>query len=147
MHGFTATAFTPKGSILLKLKFKVLLFTLVFAALANAQAHSNALSWAWSQGIGDPATGFHVWKAATCAALVTTGTPYATVIPSSTLGYTDNAVTAGQSNCYEVTSYNAGGDSAPSNQLNATTPVSAPNAPTGLTGTAKLKKPLKVKAK
>jgi hypothetical protein len=98
--------------------------------------HSVTLTWLWSQGTGDPATGFHVWRAATCAALSTTGTAYATITPATTLTDVDTAVTAGQAYCYMVTAYDATGDSASTNEVSVTIPLAVPVAPTGLTVTA-----------
>lgn len=115
----------------------------LFAASAFAQ-HSNALTWSWSQGVGDPATGFHVWRSATTP-VPTTGAPYAVVASPSTLTYVDSSVSAGQSWSYVVTAYstgavtalNPGGDSLPSNTFTCVTPFSAPPPPTGLSGLTK----------
>jgi hypothetical protein len=119
---------------------RLLTLVMFFLALSVAPAfaqHSASLSWAWSQGTGDPATGFHVWRTAgtTCATGQTT--PYATVASPSTFSYTDNAVTGGASYCYTVSAYNATGDSAMSNTYTATIPLNVPSPPTSLTGVAK----------
>jgi hypothetical protein len=117
----------------MKLVFTLLLFT--FSTLAQT-AHSNTLTWAWSQGAGDAATGFHIWKSATTP-VSTTGTPYATVGSPTILTYVDSSVVAGQTNFYVVTAFNTGGESTPSNQVTCVTPFQAPNPPTGLSATVK----------
>jgi len=107
---------------------------LVANVTAKASAsHSVVAAWLWAQGTGDAASGFHVWRAATCAGITIPGTPYATVTPSTTLTYTDTVVTAGSSYCYAVTAYNATGDSASTNQVLVAIPLAVPNAPSGLT--------------
>lgn len=117
------------------MKLWILLF--LFLAVTFAQApHSNTLTWAWSQGTGDPATGFHIWKSAT-APVPTTGTPFATVNSPTTLTFTDTAVTAGQTNFYVITAFNTAGDSTPSNQVTCVTPFQIPAPPSGLSATVK----------
>jgi endoglucanase len=101
---------------------------------AKAQTHSNTLSWSWSQGTGDPATGFHVQRS------TTSGGPYAvvaTVGSPTTLTYVDTAVVAGATWYYVVTAFNTGGESAPSNEVKCVTPFSTPQTPTGLSGQVK----------
>lgn len=108
---------------------------LVLIAFAqNATAHSVTLSWAWTQGPGDPATGFHVWRSST-----PTGTPtdIATISSPTTLTYVDTSVAAGQTWYYTITAFNSAGDSTPSNQITCVIPFSVPAAPTGLSGIAK----------
>lgn len=113
-----------------------LLILAVLAAMsAQAQIHSNTLNWTWSQGTGDAAAGFHVYKSATSGAYGTT--PYATITSTSTLTYTDLVVVAGQVNYYVVTAFNAGGDSAYSNEVRCVTPFQAPASPPSLSGTIK----------
>ena len=114
---------------------KKLILFFAFSVCAFAQtAHSNTLTWAWSQGTGDPATGFHIWKVAisgtTCPAFGTSA--YATITGTTTLTYKDTVVVAGQTWCYGVTAYNAGGESSMSNVVSATTPFSLPTAPSSL---------------
>jgi fibronectin type 3 domain-containing protein len=99
---------------------------------ATATPHNNALSWMWSQGTGDPATGFHVWKSSTSGGYGTS--PYATVSSPTTLTYTDSAVSGGQTNYYVITAFNSAGDSTRSNEVTCTTPFSVPMAPTSATG-------------
>lgn len=114
------------------------LFTLLLAAtlLAQSDPHPSArLNWLWSQGSGDPATGFHVWRSATAGGPYTT--PYATVLGSSTLTYLDTAVVAGQTYYYVVSAYNAGGDSSKTSEVSCTIPFQAPVSPTSLSGIAK----------
>lgn len=106
----------------------------VAACPAQIQPHPSAsLTWAWVQGTGDPATGFHVQRSGT------TGGPYTTVgtVPLGTLTYLDTAVTPGVTYYYVVTAYNPGGDSAFSNQAVCVIPFQAPISPSGLSGTVK----------
>jgi len=122
---------------------KMFLFLLVIScASAMAQNHSATLTWAWSQGTGDPATGFHVQRA------TVTGGPYgvvATVPSPTTLTFVDTSVSAGQTYFYVVTAFNTaaattanpGGDSAFSNQVTCAIPFQSPSTPTGLSGTVK----------
>ncbi len=108
---------------------KQLLLLIAFTGVLFGQSHSNTLTWAWSQGTGDAATGFHVQKSQT------SGGPYtvvATISSPTILTYVDTAVVAGQTNYYVVTAFNAGGESVPSNQATCTTPFSPPAPPTGL---------------
>ena len=117
---------------------KLLIAFLIFASASFAQAaHSNKLTWSWSQGTGDPATGFHVWRSSgtggTCAAMGST--PYATVTSPTIFTYTDTAVAGGQSWCYQVTAYASTTDSSPSNEVTCLTPFLL-TTPTGLSGVA-----------
>jgi len=107
----------------------LLLFLLSSSLFAQ---HSNTLTWAWSQGTGDPATGFHVQRAAVSGGPYTT---IATLSGTTVKTYVDTAVVPGQTNYYVVTAFNPGGDSVPSNQVTCTTPFQAPQTPTGLSGT------------
>ena len=109
-----------------------LLLTLSAIGLAQTP-HSNTLSWNWSQGSGDAATGFHVWKSATPGGPYTT--PLATV-PVASLTYVDSAVVAGQTNYYVVSAYNTAGDSTKSSEVACTTPFHTPVSPTGLSATS-----------
>jgi cellulose 1,4-beta-cellobiosidase len=101
----------------------------------KATAHSVTL--AWTQGTvasGSPAiTGNNVYRGTTSGAetmLISLTSPAAT--------YVDGTVAAGTTYFYEVTAVNSVGESAKSNEASATVPVAttAPNPPTGLTGTA-----------
>ena len=109
-------------------------FTLLFSfvVLVFCQPHpSVTLNWSWSQGTGDPATGFHVQRGST------TGGPYTTVgtVPVGTLTYLDTAVTVGTTYYYVVTAYNSAGDSPRSNEVAAVVPFQAPAAPSTLSAT------------
>jgi hypothetical protein len=116
---------------------KTILLVLMFATLSFAQ-HSNTLTWSWTQGTGDPATGFHIWKATpvggSCAGLGTS--PYATVSSPTTFTYVDTAVSAGQSWCYGVTAFSGTTDSGMSNEVSCLTPFLL-TTPSNLQGTAK----------
>jgi len=118
---------------------KKLIFLAILFTSASFAQHSTTLTWSWSQGTGDPATGFHVWRipisGTTCPAFGTS--PYATVSSPSTLTYTDTAVTAGVTECYGVTAYNSGGDSSMSNVVSATTPFLPPTIPSALSAVPK----------
>ncbi len=108
-------------------RLALLCFLLTTAAFG--QPHSNTLTWQWSQGTGDPGTGFHVKKAQVSGGPYTT---IATIASPTTLTYVDTAVVAGQINYYVVTAFNTGGESVPSNQVTCTTPFSPPTPPSTL---------------
>lgn len=110
-----------------------LLLALSTLSLA-AQNHSVTLSWAWTQGTGDIATGFHIQRSAISGGPYTT---IATISSPTTLTYIDTNVVAGQQYYYVVTAFNSGGDSVPSNQVACTIPFQAPATPTGLSSTVK----------
>jgi hypothetical protein len=111
------------------------LFILAFSVKAQAaDPHPSArLTWSWSQGTGDPATGFHV-KRATVA-----GGPYTTV-GTTTVGvltYLDTTMSVNVQYYYVVTAYNGGGDSTPSNEVSCLSNFLVPNPPNTLSGTTK----------
>jgi lipid-binding SYLF domain-containing protein len=95
-----------------------------------AGQHSNVLTWSWSQGTGDPATGFHIWKATTSGGYSTT--PFATISGITTLTFTDAAVAGGETNFYVVTAFNSSGDSSRSNEASSFIPLQPPEAPSSL---------------
>ena len=104
---------------------KKLLLLVLFAGSLYAQ-HSNTLTWSWTQGTGDPATGFIIQKST-----VSTG-PFTTIITTTTptiFTYIDSTVTAGQTWYYQILAYNTGGSSQPSNVIEAVTPFLPPTAP------------------
>ncbi len=110
------------------------LFLVAAVIPAQAQPHPSAtLNWSWSQGTGDPATGFHVQRS------TTTGGPYVIVgtVPVTTLTFLDTAVTVGATYYYVVTAYNSAGDSSKSSEVACTLPFQIPGSPTGLSGTVK----------
>jgi len=113
---------------------KLFLLTLFLAGAMLAQPHpSVTLTWTWTQGAGDPATGFHVQRSAT------TGGPYVVVgtVPLGTLTYLDTAVLVGATYFYVVTAFNPAGDSPKSAEVTALLPFQPPLAPTGLSGVSK----------
>lgn len=108
---------------------KLCILLLVSFSFAQTPQHSNTLNWNWSQGTGDVATGFHIYKSQT------TGGPYtllATIPSVTTLTYTDLVVVAGQTNFYVVTAFNQKGDSPYSNEVTCTTPFFIPQTPASL---------------
>lgn len=120
---------------------KKLIGVLILAATAAlAQTpHGVSLAWQWSQGSGDPATGFHIFRGvgtSATACTITTSTPFATVSSPTTLTYTDSAVVGGGFYCYGLTVFNSAGDTVMiiSSPAIIAVPLSVPNAPTGLTG-------------
>jgi uncharacterized repeat protein (TIGR01451 family) len=117
---------------------KLLLILILITSVASAQ-HSTTLTWTWSQGTGDPAAGFHVWKIPISGTTCPTfgSTPYATVNSITIFTYVDTVVTAGQTICYGVTAFNTGGDSLLSNIVSATTPFLSPTAPNSLSDSPK----------
>ena len=100
--------------------------------------HCTTLTWTWTQATGtDPAVGFHVFRAATCAALSPLPAPLATITGSTNTTYTDATTAAGNQFCYGVTAYNSAGDSPAALSSLLTTPFQVPSVPTGVSGTAK----------
>src|SRR5262252_6570164 len=69
---------------------------------------SASLCWSWSQGTGDPATGFHVWRSMT-AGTETNNPAIATLNSNTILSYLDNTVISGDTYFYVVTAYNPQG--------------------------------------
>ena len=118
---------------------KTTVLLLVLAIFAIAQPHPSAsLAWNWSQGTGDPATGFHVQRATTPGGPYTVvGTVPSTATAVEALTYLDTAVTAGATYYYVVTAYNTAGDSAKSAEVACTLPFQIPGSPTNLSGTVK----------
>jgi hypothetical protein len=111
---------------------KLLLIFLTFVGIAAAQ-HSNTLTWTWSQGSGDSATGFDIQRSTSNTGPFTTiGTNVVTV-----LTYVDTNVTAGQIWYYQILAFNSGGTSLPSNIVSATTPFSVSNPPSALSVVSK----------
>ncbi len=114
---------------------RILLLTcLLTLGTLRAQPHpSVTFSWAWSQGTGDPATGFHVWRS------LTPGGPYTLIntVPLATLTYLDTTVLVGLTYYYTVTAYNPAGDSTKPTEVACTLPFQIPGSPTGLSGTVK----------
>jgi fibronectin type 3 domain-containing protein len=109
---------------------KILIAIVLLMSLQAADPHPSArLNWQWSQGTGDAASGFHVWRANV------TGGPYtlvATVTPATTLTYLDTTVVAGSTYFYTVSTFNAGGDSSKAPEVSCTIPFQAPASPTSL---------------
>ncbi len=118
----------------MNIRLIIIALLLVFSSAVAAQPHPSAtLNWAWAQGTGDPATGFHVQRAAV------TGGPYATVgtIPIGTLTFTDTTVVVGLTYYYVVSAYNSAGDSSKSNEVACVIPFQIPGAPSSLSATVK----------
>lgn len=95
--------------------------TRVVASATTATQHSVALTWQES------ATGvtFNVYRGSAAGGEVL----YASGV--TTLSYTDNVVTNGQTYFYFVTAVGTGGESGPSNEVSVQIP-SPPPSPTGL---------------
>jgi hypothetical protein len=114
---------------------KLIWMFFLFTASVVAQ-HSNTLTWSWSQGTGDAATGFIIQKAPPCSPVPCTGAgTFTTLVTTTTptvFSYVDTVVTAGQTWFYQVLAYNTGGLSLPSNIISATTPFLVPGAPNSL---------------
>ncbi len=119
---------------------RYLLALILALQLVGQTAHQNVLTWGWAPGNMDPANGYHVWKtlmAGGCTSITsTTCFSIATITNVATKTYTDITVSAGQTSYYVVTSFNAGGDSTPSNQVICVTPFQTPAAPTSLQSTS-----------
>lgn len=96
--------------------------------------HTVTLTINYTQGSGDPATGFNIWRipntlGTSCPSMLPTGTPYAVVSSITNTTYVDTAVSAGTTLCYGVTAFNGSSNSAMSNEVSCTIPfsLSAPN--------------------
>ena len=106
------------------------LILLLLSSAAFAQ-HHNDLSWVAGVG-GGTLSGFNVKKA------TISGGPYTTLqaVTGTVLTYSDSSnLVEGQHSFYVITATGPGGESAPSNQLDLTTPFSLPVKPT-LSGAA-----------
>jgi len=114
---------------------RLIILSILTSMLGLGQSHSNTLSWNWSQGTGDIATGFHVWRSISLPVSIT-GTAL-TTLPVTTLTYIDANVVPGQTWNYVITAFNTGGDSVPSNSVTCTTPFQAPTGPTTLSSIVK----------
>lgn len=98
------------------LKYLVILLLFTVSTVSAQAAHSVTLNWTWTAAVGSPAaTGFHVYRS-------TTGTAGSFTVVASpavgTLTFVDSSVAvqvAGTSFYYQVTAFNAGGESPPSN--------------------------------
>jgi len=115
------------------MKLMIALILAMGIGWAQAPHPSVTLNWSWSQGTGDPATGFHIQRSAIA------GGPY-TVVGTTTVGtltYLDTTVAVGSTYYYVITAYNPGGDSAKSNEVTCAIPFQAPQTPTGLSATVK----------
>ncbi len=96
----------------------------------TAVAGSGQIILAWNASGG--AASYNLYRSTTAGGEGTT--PYKTGLYGTS--YADTGVVASTPYYYTVTAVNAGGESAPSNEANATTGTSALPAPTGLTATA-----------
>ena len=113
---------------------KLLIILALFIIPLKAQPHpSVTLAWSWTQGTGDPATGFHVQRA------TVSGGPYVVIATTSVtaLGYLDVGVMAGATYYYVITAFNSAGDSSKSGEVACTLPFQIPGAPAGLSGSVK----------
>lgn len=87
------------------------------------------VSLAWTPGAGDQ--GFNVYRSDDGGVSFT---KIAASLPASPATYDDTTVQGGKSYVYQVTGFDASGESAPSNQATASVP-SGPGAPSNLTAT------------
>ncbi|MGA9569071.1 MAG: glycoside hydrolase family 44 protein, partial [Candidatus Acidiferrales bacterium] len=95
----------------------------LMAAAGNAQV---TLNWTGSSG----ATGYYVKRA------TTSGGPYTQIATQALASDTDTGLTNGTKYFYVVSAYNSVGQSANSEEVNATPVLPAPSAPTGVVATA-----------
>lgn len=115
---------------------KKLILLILFAGCSVAQTvHSNTLNWTPGIG-GDPITGFIIQRASPCTPTPCTGpgtfTTLVTTTTPNVLTYVDSTVIAGNVFYYQVLAYNSGGNSSPSNVVEATSPFLPPTAPSSL---------------
>jgi fibronectin type 3 domain-containing protein len=94
----------------------------------TATGGNTQVALTWTAGTG--ATSYNVKRS------TVSGSGYATVSSPTTTSYTNTGLTNGTTYYYVVTSVNASGQSANSNQASATPQAGTPPVPTGLTATA-----------
>ena len=100
------------------------------SALAASALSSSQISLSWTDHAGDE-TGFQIERSTNGVDFSLAGTAGA-----NATGYTDSGLSAGTSYWYRVRAINTYGQSGYSNVATATTPISPPAAPGGLTATA-----------
>lgn len=118
------------------LRISVAALVFLASSVAQGPVHYTTLTWLWSQGTGDPATGYYVYKSLVSGSYTSTNR-IANLTGTTTKTYTDNNVTAGQTVYYVITAYNPGGESVRSNEVTCTTPFQAPEATSGLSAVVK----------
>ena len=102
----------------------------LFFGTLPAQTHSVTLTWTWDQGSGGLATGYKVYRGQISGGSVNL---IHTVTPETTMTYVDTSVGCGKTYYYQVTAFNAGGESMPTTQVPAIIPTCAlPLAPANL---------------
>src|SRR5581483_11457602 len=99
--------------------------------LSASAVSSSQIQLAWTPGDTSNTTGFKVERSTDGVNF----TPVATV-DAATTSYTDTGLSAGTTYIYRVRAYNDAGNSGYSNTASASTPLTAPPAPTGLTASA-----------
>jgi titin len=100
------------------------------SGLAAGALSSSQISLSWTDNAGNE-DGFQVERSTDGNAFGPAGTAGA-----NATGYTDTGLSVGTQYWYRVRAINAYGQSAYSNVVTATTPISPPAAPSGLTATA-----------
>jgi titin len=91
---------------------------------------SSQINLAWTDNSSDE-TGFRIERAPDAGGVAGTYAQIATV-GAGVITFSNTGLTAGSTFWYRVCAYNLGGCSGYSNQASITTPLSKPNAPTGL---------------
>jgi len=100
------------------------------SVLAASPLSTSQMSLSWNDNAVDE-TGFQIERSTNGVSFNLAGTAGA-----NAAGYTDSGLSAGTSYWYRVRAINAYGQSGYSNVATATTPISPPAAPSGLTATA-----------
>jgi LmbE family N-acetylglucosaminyl deacetylase len=100
------------------------------SSLTLSAPSSSRIDLAWTDNSSDE-TGFRIERAPDAGGVAGTYAQIATVGAGVTT-FSNTGLTQGSTFWYRVCAYNLGGCSAYSNQLSITTPLSKPNAPTGL---------------
>lgn len=126
---------------MLKSTISKMIFAAVFlsslSAFAQAAAHHNDLTWQAgtcpASTVCGATAGFNVKRG------TASGGPYTTIqaVSPTTLNLSDSSgLVEGQHRFYVITATGPGGESAPSNELDLTTPFSSPATPAALSGSA-----------
>lgn len=116
---------------------RILILALLAIAATCAHASSVGLTWKAGMPTSDPATGFNIYRAVQTSGTCGTYSLLVGSINMSTPSWSDSTITAGNTYCYYVTSYDSMGvESDPSNGITVAIPAAPvkPAAPNSLSG-------------
>ncbi|MGP8155368.1 MAG: malectin domain-containing carbohydrate-binding protein, partial [Candidatus Acidiferrales bacterium] len=104
------------------------------SGLTATAASSSQINLSWTASSSSCSVTYNVFRSTTSGFTPSTSNQIATGV--TTTSYSDTGLAGSTTYYYLVEGTNIGGTSAASNQASATTPCSAPTAPSGLTATA-----------